>query len=92
MNNLDFDEINRTIEKLHRKPVVIGMAISPKVKAMAEKQFTPTADSIHHPYSSIMGFPYIVDPRLNDIAEIYYDLEKWHERCIDQRKWDEQPS
>lgn len=68
-------------------PVVVGMAISPATKAFV-MQTTFATPHTTFPISGFFGFNVIIDPRLSDASEVYYDEKGWRERCEEQWQWD----
>lgn len=67
------------------------MAMSPQTKALLDseaRQFTYAACPIGSEFG-ILGIPYIVDPRISDGSEVFYDHAAWQARCAEQRAFDQ---
>lgn len=78
-----FDELKATWDEIKPSgPVVVGMAISPRVAALIPPAELPNIALIG------FGLPTIIDPRLEDKSEVYYDETAWKARCDEQRRWE----
>lgn len=82
---LTLDVIFKCMEQCRpNEPVVVGLAISPSVAALIPKdRFTQSFIAMH-----TYGFDTIIDPRLGDKSEVFYDASAWKIRCSEQHQWD----
>lgn len=90
MSTLNLREFQECIDKFitHREPIVVGMALAPSVKALLDQvTHRPATTGLA---GAAFGIPFIVDPRLSEKSEVFYNEAVWKVRCAEQNFWDTQ--
>lgn len=81
-------ELKKAEAKLKcRGEKVYGMAISPKTQRAIQESMVmiKRCENVGVFYE---GIPTIIDPRLGDNSQVYYDEMAWKVRCDEQREFD----
>jgi hypothetical protein len=69
-------------------PIVYGIALSPQAHSKLRAENWNTSPRMDDPFGTFAGAPYIVDSRLREKNEVYYDKEAWLKRVKEQNAFD----
>lgn len=79
VSQISSEDIRRMADSLGRP--IVGMAVAPRTKALLDRL------SLNPPGPCALLL--LIDPRITEGGEVYYDQTAWNKRCEEQRKWDE---
>jgi hypothetical protein len=88
INSLRVQDVWDAIGSMPASKIVHGIAMSPQTYSKLRVTNWNTSPRIDDPIGTFAGVPFIVDPRLRDEGEVYYDKEAWNERLKEQNAFD----
>jgi len=77
-------------DKLSKRPVLVGIACSPMLKAQIDRIIKPLPEPPANAglLASFYGVPFLIDSRMQYTFQPFYDADLWRARCREQAEYD----